>query len=124
MRLSSIIYIAVAATPLAVSATGRLAYAIGAKKPGIDLLTAVHDRCAYRLIFHVDGTCKYTADYEADFDTLQIGLVRTYSSNDCNTAEQILPAAKNKGIQVMLGVWSVSPNAHVFPPPYVLSAKF
>ncbi|EMF16936.1 glycoside hydrolase family 17 protein [Sphaerulina musiva SO2202] len=56
-----------------------------------------------------DGTCKYTADYEADFDAIKdasgSSIVRGYSASDCNCAQQILPAAKNKGFKVVLGVW-------------------
>ena len=70
------------------------------------------------MIFHtnasLDGTCKTTSDYEADFDTLksQTTVVRTYSVVDgaidntpCQVASAILPAAANKGFQVILGVW-------------------
>ena len=54
-----------------------------------------------------DGTCKSTSDYEADFDALKslTTLVRTYSANDCDTAVNIVPAAKNKQFKVVLGVW-------------------
>ena len=50
-----------------------------------------------------------TADYEADFDAIVAAsgskLVRGYAASECNTAQQILPAAKSKGFQVVLGVW-------------------
>jgi glucan 1,3-beta-glucosidase len=56
-----------------------------------------------------DGTCKATSDYEDDFDAIKTNtnstLVRGYSASDCNCAQNILPAAKNKGFQVVLGVW-------------------
>lgn len=56
-----------------------------------------------------DGTCKYTTDYAADFDAIKSAsgstIVRIYSASDCNTAQQILPAAKQKGFKVVLGVW-------------------
>lgn len=56
-----------------------------------------------------DGSCKYTNDYEADFDAIKTNtgstIVRGYAASDCNCAQQILPAAKNKGFQVILGVW-------------------
>ncbi|KZF26483.1 glycoside hydrolase family 17 protein [Xylona heveae TC161] len=87
MRFSSVVPLALAAAPAVVSAAGTLGFALGDKK--------------------ADGSCKYTADYEADFDTLAglTKVVRGYSASDCNTAQQILPAAKNKGFQVLLGVW-------------------
>ncbi|KAJ5331254.1 Glucan 1-3-beta-glucosidase [Penicillium atrosanguineum] len=43
---------------------------------------------------NADGTCKSTSDYEADFDNLK-------SLSTIN----ILPAAKNKGFKVVLGIW-------------------
>ena len=87
MRFSTVAAAALAATPAVVSAAGTLGYAIGNKK--------------------ADGSCKFTADYAADFDTLKSTgtVVRTYSASECNTAEQILPAAASKGFKVMLGVW-------------------
>ena len=62
----------------------------------------------------LDGSCKTSSDYEADFDTLKskTTIVRTYSVVDgaientpCQVASAILPAAANKGFQVILGVW-------------------
>lgn len=74
-----------------VSAQGLLGFALGDKLPS--------------------GACKYTADYEADFDAISSAsgskIVRIYAASDCNTAQQILPAARTKGFQVMLGVWYV-----------------
>lgn len=32
-------------------------------------------------------------------------IVRGYAASDCNAAQEILPAAKAKGFQVVLGVW-------------------
>ncbi|RAL10400.1 1,3-beta-glucanosyltransferase Bgt1 [Aspergillus homomorphus CBS 101889] len=57
---------------------------------------------------NADGSCKATGDYEADFEVLKgvSNIVRTYSASDCNTAQNIIPAAKAKGFQVVLGVWA------------------
>lgn len=58
-----------------------------------------------------DSSCKSTPDFEADFDALkQVNstTVRTYSASSCNCSTQIIPAAKNKGFKVVLGVWYVS----------------
>ena len=75
--------------PLSIHALGTLGFALGTKRP--------------------DGSCKYTADYEADFDAISKAsgskLVRGYSASDCNAAQQILPAAKARGFQVVLGIW-------------------
>lgn len=87
MRFATIVLLALAAAPIVVSAGGTLGFALGDKK--------------------TDGTCKSTADYEADFDALggSSKLVRTYSSSECNTTRQILPAAASKGFKVVLAVW-------------------
>ncbi|TKA67101.1 hypothetical protein B0A55_09626 [Friedmanniomyces simplex] len=80
--------LAVAAAP-ALAQKGNLGFALGTKKP--------------------DGSCKYTQDYEDDFSAIQSAsgstLVRGYAASDCNCAQQILPAAKNKGFKVILGIW-------------------
>lgn len=61
-----------------VSAVGQLGFALGDKNP--------------------DGSCKMTSDYEADFDAIVaasgVKIVRGYAASECNTAQQILPAAK------------------------------
>jgi len=81
-------FVLAAAAPL-VAAKGSLGFALGTKL--------------------ADGSCKYQADYEADFDAIFAAsgskLVRGYSADDCNCAKYILPAAKAKGFQVVLGVW-------------------
>jgi glucan 1,3-beta-glucosidase len=89
MRLATIIPVALAAAPALVSGAGTLGFALGDKK--------------------ADGTCKFTADYAADFATLGSlsKLVRIYAASDCNTASEILPAAEAAGFQVVLGIWWV-----------------
>ena len=87
MRISSFLPVALSITPTVVSAAGTLGWALGAKNP--------------------DGSCKSTSDYESDFDTLKgsSSLVRIYAAGQCNTATQIIPAAKSKNFKVMLGIW-------------------
>jgi len=87
MRFLTILPVALVAAPALVSAGGSLGFALGDKKS--------------------DGTCKFQADYTADFATLSgtSKLVRVYAASDCNTAQQILPAAKAAGFQVILGIW-------------------
>lgn len=88
----SILSLALAAAPAVVSAAGSLGFALGDKKP--------------------DGTCKFQADYASDFSTIAADssakLVRIYAASDCNTAQEILPAAKAAGFQVILGIWCVN----------------
>jgi glucan 1,3-beta-glucosidase len=89
MRFTNILPVALAASPIAVSAAaaGTFGFSLGDKK--------------------ADGSCKATSDYETDFDVLKAHttLVRTYSASDCDTAANIIPAAKNKGFKVVLAVW-------------------
>jgi len=89
MRLTSITPIALAIAPSLVSAAGGLGFALGNVNP--------------------DGSCKQQSDYEADFDAIAANtpskLVRGYAASQCKTAQNILPAAKAKGFQVMLGIW-------------------
>ncbi|EMD00726.1 glycoside hydrolase family 17 protein [Baudoinia panamericana UAMH 10762] len=58
---------------------------------------------------HADGSCKFSSDYEQDFDAIKQSsgstIVRGYAASDCNCAQQILPAAQKKGFKVILGVW-------------------
>ncbi|KAL8984548.1 MAG: hypothetical protein Q9205_001501 [Flavoplaca limonia] len=99
MHLSTTLSLALAVSPLTVLARGNLGYALGARKP--------------------DTSCKSTTDYAADFDALNskgglgdVKRVRTYaivdtdpkfSGNPCPVASAVLPAAKAKGFQVILG---------------------
>jgi glucan 1,3-beta-glucosidase len=87
MRVSGLLPIILAAAPAVVSARGTLGFSLGDK--------------------NADGTCKSTKDYESDFDNLKSlsTLVRTYSGTECNTPQNIIPAAKNKGFKVVLGIW-------------------
>lgn len=59
-----------------------------------------------------NGACKVKADYDADFAAIESEtgskIVRIYAAGQCNTAQEILPAAKDKGFQVLLGVWYVN----------------
>jgi len=89
MRLSSITPIALVLAPAVVSAAGTLGFALGTK--------------------NADGSCKSQSDYEADFDSISASsaarIVRGYAASDCNSAQNILPAAKTKGFKVVLGIW-------------------
>ncbi|EAS31500.1 glycosyl hydrolase family 17 [Coccidioides immitis RS] len=92
MRLSTLLPLALAAVP-AVSAAGKLGFALGVK--------------------NADGSCKSQADFEKDFDVLKAhsNIVRTYAAADCNNAEAIVPAAKKKGFNLVLGVWPDVPES-------------
>jgi glucan 1,3-beta-glucosidase len=83
-----------AAAPALVAAKGSLGFALGDKKS--------------------DGTCKFQADYAADFKAISgtSKLVRIYAASDCDTAKYILPAAKAAGAQVVLGIWYSDASAN------------
>lgn len=91
MRLSTATTLALAASPALVSAAskGKMGFALGTKEP--------------------NGDCKTQADYEKDFDAIKEAsgatLVRGYAAADCNMTKAILPAAKKKGFEVVLGIW-------------------
>lgn len=57
----------------------------------------------------VDGSCKSTADYQEDLHAIEENsgsrIVRVYSAAECDSAAQILPAARAQGFKVLLGVW-------------------
>lgn len=58
--------------------------------------------------------CKTQQDYENDFDALATAgssIVRVYAASQCDTAQNILPAAKAKGFKVVLGVWPDTPES-------------
>lgn len=89
MRFSAVAA-ALAASPAVVSAAkGTMGFALGTKM--------------------ADGSCKTQQDYADDFDAIKSAsgstLVRGYAASDCNMAKNALPAAKEKGFQVVLGIW-------------------
>lgn len=76
-----------AAAVSSVSAIGDLAFNIGVKDNS--------------------GNCKSTEEYESDFSVLesQSKIVKTYAVSDCNTLQNLGPAAEEAGFQVMFGIW-------------------
>ncbi|KAL6239931.1 hypothetical protein BDW75DRAFT_248691 [Aspergillus navahoensis] len=86
MRVAGIITLLAAAMP-ALATRGTFGLALGNQNP--------------------DSSCKSTDDYKKDFDAIKhlTTLVRTYSASNCDTAKNIIPAAKAKGFKVVLGVW-------------------
>lgn len=59
--------------------------------------------------------CKTAADVQKDMYALKAvtDRVRIYSLIDCNQAEHVLPAAKNAGLQVELGIWTTSSHDYL-----------
>jgi exo-beta-1,3-glucanase (GH17 family) len=89
MRFSTVAAAALAVAPAMVSAAGQIGFALGTKE--------------------ADGKCKTQQDYELDFDAIEKAsgskIVRGYAAHDCDFAKNALPAAKNKGFKVVLGIW-------------------
>ncbi|KAF2739932.1 glucan 1,3-beta-glucosidase-like protein [Polyplosphaeria fusca] len=89
MRFSNIATAALTVAPAVVSAAGSMGFALGTKEP--------------------DGKCKTQDDYKKDYDAISAAsgakMVRGYSASDCDFAKNALPAAKEKGFKVMLGIW-------------------
>lgn len=89
MRFSAIATTALTVAPAVVSAAGSMGFALGTKEP--------------------DGKCKTQDDYKKDYDAISSGtgakIVRGYAASDCDFAKNALPAAKEKGFKVVLGIW-------------------
>ncbi|CCK72383.1 glucan 1,3-beta-glucosidase KNAG_0K00150 [Huiozyma naganishii CBS 8797] len=70
-----------------VSAMGELAFNIGVKNN--------------------DGTCKDTNQYESDLKILKqyTSTVKVYAVSDCNTLQNLGPAAEAEGFNVFFGIW-------------------
>lgn len=89
MRFSTVAA-ALAASPALVSAAkGTMGFALGTKLS--------------------NGDCKAQQDYADDFDAIKsasgASIVRGYAASDCDMAKNALPAAKSKGVKVVLGIW-------------------
>ena len=54
-----------------------------------------------------DGTCKSTEDYAKDLKALSAytSTVKVYAASDCNTLQNLGPAAEKAGFGVFVGVW-------------------
>ena len=93
MHLIHVLSTVLVAGPLAVSAAGRLGWALECSNP--------------------DGSFKNSTDFEHDFDAIKSqsgsNLVRTYTSYQGNCSQAVLSAARSKGFKVLLGTWLSCP---------------
>lgn len=92
MRFSTVAISAFLATATA-NAMGDLAFNLGVKNN--------------------DGSCKSTSDYENDLSSLSgyTNTVKVYAVSDCNTLQNLGPAAESAGFKVFFGVWPTD-DAH------------
>ncbi|RLV96362.1 Glucan 13-beta-glucosidase BGL2 [Spathaspora sp. JA1] len=53
------------------------------------------------------GNCKTVQEFESDLELIkgQSTIVKTYAVSDCNTLQNLGPAADAEGFQLMLGIW-------------------
>ncbi|CCH60503.1 hypothetical protein TBLA_0C07120 [Henningerozyma blattae CBS 6284] len=60
-----------------------------------------------------DGSCKSQQDYETDLKALSgyTNTVKVYAVSDCNTLQNLGPAAQDAGFEVFFGVWPTD-DAH------------
>ncbi|KAL3233376.1 Glucan 1,3-beta-glucosidase [Nakaseomyces bracarensis] len=54
-----------------------------------------------------DGTCKSVEQYESDLQVLKgyTNTVKVYAASDCNTLQNLGPAAEAEGFNIFLGIW-------------------
>ncbi|QLG72945.1 hypothetical protein HG535_0E00290 [Zygotorulaspora mrakii] len=76
------------------------------------VLAATHVSAVGELAFNIgvknnDGTCKSVSDYESELNILKdyTHTVKVYAASDCNTLQNLGPAAEAEGFQVFVGVW-------------------
>lgn len=60
-----------------------------------------------------DGSCKSTQDYENSLKVLKpyTNKVKVYAASDCNTLQNLGPAAEKEGFQIFQGIWP-TPDSH------------
>ncbi|KAL3424698.1 glucan 1,3-beta-glucosidase [Phlyctema vagabunda] len=88
--------------------TASYALALAATLSGADAYWKGFNIAATRA---ADGACKTQADWEKDFTTMAalpggFTSARLYASSDCNTLQNAVPAAKNTGTTLLVGVWT------------------
>ncbi|PUU73678.1 glycoside hydrolase superfamily [Tuber borchii] len=88
LSVLSIIRSTLLVLPTLVSAAGDVGFSLGVKR-------------------NPDGACKSTDDFKTDLDTIKIlsTAIRVYATSDCDTMQNLMPAVKDKGFKVVLGVW-------------------
>ena len=74
---------------------------------GLTCVSAIGDLAFNLGVKDNSGNCKSTSEYESDFQKLSLysKIVKTYAVSDCNTLQNLGPAAEDAGFQVMFGIW-------------------
>ncbi|KAI5955188.1 BGL2 [Candida jiufengensis] len=59
------------------------------------------------------GNCKSVSEFESDLELLKstTSIIKTYAVSDCNTLQNLGPAAEAENFKIMLGIWS-NDDAH------------
>lgn len=81
--------------------------ALTAIAAGLTCVSAIGDLAFNLGVKDNSGNCKSTSEYESDFQKLlsYSKIVKTYAVSDCNTLQNLGPAAEDAGFQVMFGIW-------------------
>lgn len=87
MHFSSALLATLLATATQVTAIGDLGFDIGVKNN--------------------DGSCKTTEQYIQDLEILKphTNIIKIYAVSDCNTLENLGPAAEQMGFSIFTGIW-------------------
>ncbi|EDO17353.1 hypothetical protein Kpol_1060p6 [Vanderwaltozyma polyspora DSM 70294] len=88
MHLSTLVAAATALlSATQVAAIGELAFNLGVKNN--------------------DGTCKSVSQFESDLEVLKgyTDTIKVYAASDCNTLQNLGPAAEAEGFKLFVGVW-------------------
>ncbi|KAI3403177.1 BGL2 [Candida oxycetoniae] len=53
------------------------------------------------------GNCKSVQEFESDLELIKgsTSIIKTYAVSDCNTLQNLGPAAEAENFQIMLGIW-------------------
>ncbi|CCG23752.1 Bgl2 1,3-beta-Glucosyltransferase [Candida orthopsilosis Co 90-125] len=59
------------------------------------------------------GNCKTVDEFKSDLELIKgsSSIIKTYAVSDCNTLQNLGPAAEAEGFQIMLGIWPTD-DAH------------
>lgn len=54
-----------------------------------------------------NGNCKTVDEFKSDLEVIKgsSSIIKTYAVSDCNTLQNLGPAAEAEGFQIMLGIW-------------------
>lgn len=74
---------------------------------GVSQVAAIGELAFNLGVKNNDGSCKSTQQYESDLQVLKgyTSTVKVYAASDCNTLQNLGPAAEAEGFNIFLGIW-------------------